>query len=144
MVENSRAPSAPEDSVPPDCDWFLCQLVRFANLGVGIGITLTVSGQTITGTLMSGAAYFKDLAVAMKPPLKAAFTVEVADQFARKLLGHAAAYEADVQGSEAGYLHLRNVKIVAPGQPYMPRDSHWWRGRISEVDGFIVGEIVPT
>lgn len=131
-------------------DWFLTNLVNLANdAGVGIGITLNVGGTIISGTLVSGADYFKGFADQMASAFQ---DKEVSESIRKSYSEYADLYpkrKLDENGDDVGgeretptpsYIHLQNAKFFANGQATIPgEDGLWWRGRLSAVDGFSLG-----
>ena len=125
-------------------DWFLQRLASLANDdGLEVGITLQVSGLLVSGVLVSGAAYFQ----------------AIAENFSQGLAAHAELARAmkDGIGSFSGvyaqsaasatpplpqYLHLKNAQFFnTAGAPIPENQRVWWRGRVSEVGGFTIGQL---
>ncbi|SFR33244.1 hypothetical protein SAMN04488005_0460 [Yoonia tamlensis] len=125
-------------------DWFLEHIIGdFVNKGLDIGVTLNVGGVVVSGMLINGKKYFEALAENM----------DIQEGEISKLLGghwkgYAAVYEKPDDAPEdwvpnpIGYIHLANAKIHAPGQSPIPsNDGVLWRGKLSSVDGFFIGNI---
>lgn len=125
-------------------DWFLQRLASLVNDDeLEIGITLQVSGLLVSGVLVSGAAYFQ----------------AIAQNFSEGLSAHADFAQAmkDGIGSFSGvyaqggtsaapplpqYLHLKNAQFFnTAGVPIPENQRVWWRGRVSEVGGFTIGQL---
>jgi hypothetical protein len=134
-------------------DWFLAQLIWLAdNVGLEQSVTLSVRGTIITGLLISGREYFKDLG----DDIRKRANVHLEDKDAiRNLL-------ADLysQGSQhypvrpspetepdsepkpfPTYIHLRASKMLGPNGFTIPIEGALWRGKLSAVDGFSIGQV---
>ncbi len=133
----------------------LARLVQLANAyGVEQPLVLSLAGQTLTGTVVSGRTYFDRLADAvqgddpedtMRGSLAAGYRRRGEDFAA---WGAAAGLGGlDPEGPDddrlpelpaVAYVHLRDVQVVtSPSSPRIPL----WRGRLSEVVGWSVGRL---
>ncbi len=143
--EAENFPEVQDVSIVGAVDWFLQSTIETViNSGVDIGVTLTVGGAIVSGILISGRKYFEELGDA----LSAASQTEGDMQ---SVLGGAwkqytAIYDRpedapeDWQAPPAGFIHLRNAKFHGPGQPPIPTNQGvLWRGKLSSVDGFSIG-----
>ena len=133
--------SSDSQSTNPPLDHFLQSLVGLANHGVEMGITLTVGGFLISGFLASGKRYFDDLAEAA---INVDLSEETREQLRKYYLNFGSAYEmspeTDAEAPSPVYLHLRDAKYFHHSGKSIPGNaSVWWRGRISEVNGFSLG-----
>lgn len=127
-------------------DWFLRSLVGIVNTtGISFGITLSVKGLTISGNLIGGKGFFeegcKEWIMGWPPEIGQVFE-NIFKEVTEKI------YPANiVKGEEKEesdiiyeYIHLSDAKIFSPGQTPIPNNrAIYWRGRISEVDGFFLG-----
>lgn len=131
--------------VDPTCeDWFLQTLVDLANKSpFAVDITLHVGGTLVSGTLASGKDYFEGFSRELESMTKEA-------AMGRLLrLGFSAyqiIYEQEAEVSAdvplESYIHLRNPKFFnTAGGSLHSEQGTWWRGRISEVQGFILGNV---
>ncbi len=129
---------------PIDSDWFLRSLVQAVNRhDLMLGITLTVGGTLITGTLVPGHEYFRDLAeqVAASADDDEEAAQQLRDTFAS--LGAIYARGGKDGDQLPSYIHLRDVRFFSPGGGSLPdHDGVWWRGRIDQVQGFVLGNVV--
>lgn len=124
-------------------DWVLEELIKvYVPMGVTIGVTICVKGVVITGELVGGKAYFEGVGLdVLGGSGDETLTKAVAEIFSSK----AVIYERpddpedDWQPLPVGYIHLRNARYVKPGQKPWPDQGFWWRGKLSSVDGFMVG-----
>ena len=126
-------------------DWFLQQLVRFSNdWGIEMGITLQVSGVLVSGTLINGKKYFEDFSISFASGFKS--DSELAESFKSLIGSYKEIYTTkppeDADQPPPGYIHLKNARFIVPGQQAVPNPpGTLWRGRISEVGGFILGSL---
>jgi hypothetical protein len=140
-------------------DWFLQQLVRLTNERpehAGFPVTLCVKGILVSGVLASGRAYFAEFAQAIAGSL-----TNVEETVRQNLREYFAAFgelysrHGDKPGHDGDteeilstlpeFIHLREarifdgIRLTPPGtQPGV-----WWRGRIAEIDGFVLGVLHP-
>lgn len=128
-------------------DWFLRQTIETVIAhGVEIGVTLAVGGSIISGILVSGKTYFAELGETLKGASKSEGDMQSVLGEAWK--GYTALYEKPEGAPDdwvvppAGYIHLRNARYFAPGQPPVPTNQGvLWRGKLSAVDGFSIGNL---
>ncbi|MFF1500710.1 hypothetical protein ACFVZR_12670 [Streptomyces sp. NPDC058316] len=144
-------------------DHVLAQLVRLVNGGsYEFSITLTVTGQTVTGKLISSKKWFELLAGTCKASTQAEegqvglhsifegwadLTVEYNNELKRAqeaLEGvelpdryMKAVDEAEVP---VGFIHLEEARIDGSGG-YQPVEGMPWRGRLEHVSGWSLGEL---
>lgn len=126
-------------------DWFLEDAIGgIISKGVEFGITLTVSGLIISGTLINGKTYFEELSKSLKSASKE--KGDVAEVIGELWGGFKTIYEDPSEETEnktpsrVSFIHLKDAHIFAPGQQAMPTDEGiLWRGKISSVDGFSIG-----
>lgn len=146
----------PEDvaDLTLDQDPLLVVLVRLAHRELEMGMTLTVGGLLVSGTLVGGRKYFEGVANQFRnapggTPGVGAAVAEAFDGVAVELYGSRTQGESnnDGEGDEAseqdlriGFIHLRDVRVLDP-QGHSATGA-WWRGRLSAVDGFMFG--TPT
>jgi hypothetical protein len=155
--DSSAASSAPDDDDVPVVqelwtapDHVLAGLVATVNrlAGTELGVTLYVGGTIISGVLISGRSYFDQLSEATA---RAADGEAFAEVFRHVAAGYLsgegpAGTEAD-EPSEANsvrtaYLHLRATTVHVPGIA-AAIEQGLWRGRLSAVDGWAFGNLVP-
>jgi hypothetical protein len=93
-------------------DPILASLAERAERGEGTyPVTLTVHGVIIFGTIVSSKAFAEDFAKQTGVSVGSAISGE-------------------------GFIHLEGAQVYQPGGP-MPRNGViFWRGKLSEVDGF--------
>jgi hypothetical protein len=124
-------------------DWYLQWLVAQVNQpphDLEFPITLLVSGAVITGQLVSGKTFYAGLREQLDSFFKGNAAESTLDVFTKT---PAEIYEQPLGEGDPlpGFIHLRNAQVFAPGQKPMPENGTWWRGRISQVDGFHFGSL---
>jgi len=135
MVDTKSEPT--QVMIVDDEDWFLQFLVNLANSGATFGITLNVGGFLISGYLIGGQAYFKDFGEE--------FSVFFQDEEATKDIKNIIVKNGELYTSEddvppPSYIHLQDAHFFnTNGNPVPNNRGVWWRGRLSEVDGFSLG-----
>jgi hypothetical protein len=140
LSESAQEPS--ELAAPPpiaQIDWYLQRLVALANEHeVHIGMTLVVGGSLVTGTLIGGKTYFDSFADAFTTGWPGDDTSKAAmrDYFG----GPASMYGDAKSGENPQFIHLKNASVRTL-QGAIPTNGFLWRGRISEVSGFSLGQI---
>lgn len=132
---------------PPSAqpDWFLQLFVNMANdTGLSMDITLQVSGFLVSGHLVGGRDYFDGMgeefarSIPDGEPLKESFAA-LRDQHYPKV----AAENSPKPGPT--FIHLKNARFFnTAGNPIPGNRGVWWRGRLSEVSGFLLGGLSPA
>lgn len=130
---------------PNQVDWYLQSLVSIVNGNNGeFPITLYVNGLVISGHLVSGHIYFAGLRAQLteffggdSPNISetVAFLTEPGDSY----LDETNEFQDFPQ-----YIHLRGAKIFTPGQKPIPSGGAWWRGRLTDINGFHFGLLVVS
>lgn len=154
MSENSQSPSsstptgtlpkasAPNGPLRPGQDWFLETVVRLVNDDAlpGFGITLSVGGVLITGTLASGRAYFEGIGEEFSSGIRER---DIAGKMRDFFAGFARIYApSDKPGRKksVSYIHLKDARIMTGTAALIPSNRGvWWRSRLTAVDGFCLG-----
>ena len=128
----------------PSKDWFLQFLVNLANKNrFELDITLTVGGMLISGTLVGVRQYFDDLSAYFASPFDSGRNSEEIKETFKKIGDQCTCVAPSEQTETPSYIHLKNA-IFADAQGKRISDSSgiWWRGRISEVQGFTPGKLI--
>ncbi|MGJ8587674.1 MAG: gas vesicle accessory protein GvpU [Yoonia sp.] len=128
-------------------DWFLEDIINvFVSKGLGMGVTLTVGGVIVSGLLISGKKYFQQLSENIQTGSDA--SGEIGEIIGGHWKGYTAIYEKpdnapdDWEPRPVGYVHLANAQIHAPGQSPIPTNQGvLWRGKLSSVDSFFIGQM---
>lgn len=130
------------DHVPPK-DWFLQFLVNMANKRqFELDITLTVGGILISGTLVGVRQYFDELAAYFASPFELGKNSDEITTTFKKIGDQCSCVSPSEQTETPSYIHLKNVIFHdAQGKPISQRPGTWWRGRLSEVQGFVPGRL---
>ena len=127
----------------PQKDWFLQFLVNMANKShFELKITLNAGGFLISGTLAGVKQYFADFGSDFASSFYAEkSSEEIRDTFKR--IGDECACVSNSEPSDSpSYIHLKDARFFdAQGNAMGGNKGVWWRGRISEVQGFIPGTI---
>jgi len=129
-------------------DWFLAELVRRANEGgLSLGLTLCVGGGLVSGALIGGREYFEGFAGDVASSVADATVAHKVREFFRS---PAALYQPD-EGLPGGakassladplsYIHLKAARFfTSSGAPIPGSCGGYWRGKLSAVDGFVLG-----
>lgn len=140
---------------PEGTDWALAWLVYQAeSLSIGQGITLMVGGSVISGDIIAGRTFFKELAERTSAAPNAESIHETLAEgwrtFANLLHpgpetdGDGEPTPSPVRGYR--YIHLRDARIYTPGQDPLPPqgDGLLWRGKLAAVAGFTLGKMVRS
>jgi hypothetical protein len=137
MKEDASVPSAQHD-------WFIQSLVNVANVApLQFGVTLQVSGLLVSGYLVSGKAYFE--AIGQQIVSGFAQNAALADQMRKMFATFESAYPNDPGQSERPvpqFVHLQNARFYSThGTPMPSSEGVWWRGRISQISGIVIGTL---
>lgn len=128
-------------------DWFLQSTIETVIAkGVEIGVTLTVGGAIVSGTLIKGRTYFEELGATLTAASQAEGDMQSVLGEAWK--GYTAIYDKpagagdDWQAPAATYIHLRDTRFFSPGNAPLPTNQGvLWRGKLSSIDGFSIGSL---
>lgn len=125
-------------------DWFLQNLVSIVNnSGIEFGVTLSVEGMVLSGTLVSGKKYFEIFAeqFANAYPGKADTKEEIREALAK----NAELYterEEDESRPPPQFIHLEDCRHFSTSGHVLPGNQGFlWRGRINAVSGFSLGSL---
>ncbi len=120
-------------------DWLLQWLCQFINKnGLEVGVTLTIGGMLVTGTLISHDKYFEQFSKDFSDPFAVSGT-EVQEQMRSIILGFNPAVDPDEQLPALQYIHLKNARTYMSSSDHLPTKGTLWRGKIAAVDGFTLG-----
>ena len=142
----AQTPNPPQlDWTQPD--WFLQSLVNLTNAGDGtveIGMILLVDGFLVSGMMVGGARYFEGFA----KDFASGFTDQaVAETIRTSFSEYGEIYKTDAADPlspppSPSYVHMRDARFFnTAGNPVPGNRGVWWRGRLSEVSGFVVGTL---
>ena len=140
-------------NIAPRDDWFLGCLINWANqFNLEQGITLAVGGAIISGQLISGRRYFEEMAAqAMAGTVTGTEDAEslkstIADWYKQwtKIYDKPDDAPDDYLPPMPGFIHLRNAIWLHEGGKSTPSNGGvLWRGKLSSIDGFCLGETRP-
>lgn len=128
-------------------DWFLQSTIETVIAhGVEIGVTLAVGGAVVSGTLISGRKYFEELGDALSSASETEGDMQsILGESWKQFTGIYDKPEDapdDWQGPRANFIHLRGARYFAPGQRPIPTTQGFlWRGKLSAVDAFSIGNL---
>lgn len=126
-------------------DWVLQSLVNLVDLGLGMGVTLSIPGSVVSGRLVSQADYLARLTEQFRSASSDESIASVADGFEK--IGEAMERPADApvgwRPVPSDFIHLADARYVV-GERLTPTDGMLWRGRISEVSGFSLGHMTQS
>ena len=134
---------ATSDNTPAK-DWFLQFLVNLANKNqMELDMTLTVGGILVSGTLVGVRQYFDDLSEYFASPFDSGTHSEVIKDTFKKIGDQCTCISPSEQTDNPSYIHLKNT-IFSDGKERITsgKTGVWWRGRISEVQGFTPGKLI--
>lgn len=130
----------------PETDAFLQFLVNLVNEGAplnGLDVTLQMGGILVGGTIISGADYFDRFAADFTRSLSLAGNDEGA-AVRDSLAGLGDVFRAPQPVDPMpNYIHLGDALFFTSGGEPIVDQPTLWRGRIAEVDGFILGKLTP-
>ena len=113
--------------------------------GAGMGVTLFVRGAIVSGTLVGGAAFFEGLAESADNAFRGTTGEEPSGEglgaVFREVASETYGENADWERRPTGHLHLRDAQVFHPGAVPMPAGGTRWRGRLSSVDGWMLGTL---
>ncbi len=130
-------------------DWLLEMLVALVDAqSVSINITLSVGGSLVSGKLVSGKEYFNSFADQVSSGFKDMGVSEATAKVMREQLAqpgevfHGESTDSKLK-TKPSYLHLKNARVISGNASYASQ-STWYRGRLSTVEGFFLGEAIPN
>ena len=111
-----------------------------------VPVTLQLSGLTVSGVTIDGPDYFRRLGDLVAEGMQTGNLSNAADSmreyFARYTEIYAPAEgEAGEPPQPAHYIHLENARFWGTDGQTINSQGALWRGRLSEVSGFFIGEL---
>jgi hypothetical protein len=127
----------------PQKDWFLQFLVNTANKSqFELAITLNVGGFLVSGTLAGVKQYFADFGADFATLFDAGKGAEGIKATFQKIGDECSCVSKAEPAESPSYIHLKNARFFdAQGNSIQGSHGVWWRGRISEVQGFFPGTL---
>src|SRR5438552_1252530 len=101
-----------EELEPEDHDWFLGVLVKSANNGSHIGITLQIGGFLVSGTLIGGAEYFEGFAKDFATMIPEEFAESFRQGIAQGAEPYKAARAVDLELA-VEFVHIKDGRFTA-------------------------------
>lgn len=143
MTDEPNPEPTPNEDTAPDSDYLLATLISLCN-GIRdftMSITVTVSGTTITGTLIGGHEYYTLLADGLDQAQGAG-----AEGFAAAMSPRLRELAEDYGSDEAedlpvGFVHIKDARIVGDAGFIPTSGGLLWRGRIEHVSGWTLGTL---
>ncbi|MCU7283269.1 hypothetical protein OC926_25890 [Pseudomonas peradeniyensis] len=121
-------------------DWFLQDLARWVNkMGIEFSISLHTPAGVVSGTAISHEKYFKTFAEQFVGPWAGDAAGDL--QSVIEGFGKPVPDEED-SNARLQYIHLKDARFFAPGQKSMPNNGVLWRGKISSVCSFHLGQLI--
>lgn len=136
---DTEASDAIDDGI--ERDYFLQTLADIVNrTGMELGVTLTVGGALISGTMISGKTYYDSLRSLLSENID---NEDVVSFFKTIIDIPSSSYDYDSEDKRpinTVFIHLKDARFFGPDGHYIPQTGGaLWRGRISQVDGFSLG-----
>jgi hypothetical protein len=142
----STEPQKTQRPDPGQADWLLQMLVDMVNnnADMELPITLHVEGLLVSGNLVGGVKYFEGFATDFAESF--ATNPEISKGIRESVSKFGEIYKAtgkeDADGPLPTYIHLKQARFFnTSGMPIPANKGVWWRGRLSEVSGFILGSL---
>lgn len=128
---------------PQRPDWFLQTLIKMANRGIPMDLTLQLSGFLVSGELCTDRDYIDGFAEEFAAPLAGSDnSEEIKSSFARFRDENLPEDTDSVPNPGPAYIHLKNARFFnTGGNPIPGNRGVWWRGRLSQVGGFMIGRL---
>ncbi len=122
-------------------DVSLVTLLRLAEMGVSASVTLHVGGLVVTGQIIPYTEYYS----ALSDNMEAASTDPAVRAIAAGFRSAAEVIKSEVAEDDEEviytYIHLAEARFMSPTGDFIPEPGVVWRGKLSAVDGYIIGRI---
>lgn len=128
-------------------DWMLAWIIGHAEVfGVEFGVTLSVGGSLIAGTVIGGRKYLEQLADDVRKATGT--TQDFAEQLGNNFSQWSGLYPEPNGGTsilelKPAYIHLKDARVIQSNGNHLPRNGMLWRGKVKSVDGFTLGHMQP-
>jgi hypothetical protein len=147
MTEENKSVLAEEERIVLlNLDLFLNSVVKCVNTApverrITLDITLCVQGSLVSGLLIGEKAYFKGLSNDIKA--SGSFKKDFQEFLAQFLTS--GTNSPDNQGEpdklkDIEFIHLKNAQFYSGNSFTPPQKKVYWRGRLSCIDGFWLGD----
>jgi hypothetical protein len=146
--ENKPVLSEQKSSVSSDSDLLLRSLVQLADVrSEKMSITLFVQGSIVSGLLIGEKAYFEALNNALN-----AFNPDGSDKDKEVIRTFLAPFQSlstnlpdnqqeQSQWRDIEFIHLKDAKFYSGDSLVTQDKGSYWRGRLSRIDGFWLGNL---
>lgn len=122
-------------------DWLLQWLIKFVNVSsTEIGVTLSIGGSQISGTLISHESYFKQLAKDLAVPFENS-GIDSGESLNAAIHSFIPKEHAKDE-REYNFVHLKDAKVFTSNGHPIASSGTLWRGKVAAVDGFHLGALV--
>lgn len=151
-LEDWEGSEATQGAVAPD--WLLQVLVAMVDRAqMPIPVTLTVAGCLVSGQLASARQYHEgflnrltgEILVSLPRRERERIREDLEAQIKAWEYGEEEEEEEEEESEEVPeptFIHLQNAGfLTTAGAPVTGGEGVWWRGRLSQVDGFVLGVI---
>lgn len=127
-------------------DWLIQWFARFVTSSDGsvkfeLPLTLTVGGNLVSGTLISEADYFEQLASDFSGALPESVR-ETAKEMIKSLQPPAVVDGEDKVHRQ--FVHMKNAQVFTNASGPITTQGALWRGKVSSVEGFSLGSITSS
>jgi hypothetical protein len=123
-------------------DWFLRILVKMVETGIEFGLTLQMGGLLVSGIVTTRRTYFAGFIDAFASGPEDPEVGQGLREGLAPLLEDVSRKPVDGEDApEPIYIHMRQAQFFGTAGTPVPSQGVWWRGRISEIDGFILGTL---
>lgn len=142
MTQEDQSLPVEKSLVRSDSDLFLMTLVELVNIAsLEMSITLFVQGAIISGMLIGEKPYFEALNNELKStgfaPDEAIHTL--IQKFNSSSINSSDNLEEQDQPINREFIHIKNAKVYSGNAFSSSTRELYWRGRLSRVDGFLLG-----
>ncbi|MBZ9666325.1 hypothetical protein H3221_016400 [Pseudomonas sp. LMG 31766] len=123
---------APDDGM----DWMLQNLIKVAEAGAGLPVTLTTTGGTVAGHLISGKEYIELVEQDLSNAVPVGGSTEIIESIVEWVQKLSPVFSSYDEGG-AYFIHLKEARLDVAGR--LVSTGRPWRGNLSHVTGFIIG-----
>jgi hypothetical protein len=121
-------------------DWFLQKLVSIVNDSpMQVGVTLTVGGGMVSGTLISATTYFAEFGKVFGDAMPGGG--DGIEKSIRQLGEAQQGIEEDAERAPPQFIHLKDAKLFTPSGSTPSNQGVLWRGTIASINGFTLGSM---
>lgn len=128
-----------------DSDGFLQALVEMANaenVQLSFGITLNVGGVIISGQLISIRKYLEDFGEVFAESFEISGHEEIGAMLRRAFKEAPTSVDDDSSSPGPSYIHLADARFHSfDGRTIPSQQGVLWRGKLSSIDGFVLGSL---